>query len=177
LDATAPLVERGVRVGVVDLSGRWNAAPGWQLAGSVGVGTFTGEEENRRINATLRVDRRLRGGWTVGLSHRYFAFEENLQEFYFDPDYFGLTEASGRWLRERGRFSFLVEAAPGVQKIGSGGELGGAFRASGRVAYRFEPGREVSLSGGYSSAGLQSFSTEAADYRYRAIILGGSWVF
>ncbi len=177
LDATAQLVERGVRVEVADLSGRWAPAPGWQVAGSAGVGDFTGEEENRRLHASLRVDRRLRGGWTVGLSHRYFAFDENLAEFYFDPDYFGLTEVSARWLREKGRLGFLAEAAPGLQKIGSGGSPGGALRASVRLTYRLEPGKELSLSGGYSSAGLQTFSAEEADYRYRALIIGGSWVF
>ena len=177
LDATAQLVERGVRVGVVDLSGRWAPAPGWQLAGSAGVGTFTGEEENQRLHANLRLDRRLPGGWTLGLSHRYFAFDKKLAEFYFDPDYFGLTELASRWTWAAGRFSFLAEAAPGAQKIGSGGKLGAALRASTRVAFRFEPGKELSVSAGYSSAGLQSFSTEDGEYRYRALILSGNWVF
>ena len=177
LDATAQLVEQGVRVGLADVSGRWTPAPGWQIAGSTGAGTFTGAEANQRVHVNVRVDRRLRGGWTAGLSHRYFGFEKDLNEAYFDPDFFGLTEVAGRWLWEPGRWGLLLEAAPGLQKIGSDGDLAGALRASARLAYRLAPGREVSFSGGYSSAGLQSFSTGDSDYRYRAFILGGSWVF
>jgi tetratricopeptide (TPR) repeat protein len=177
LDATAQLVEQGVRVASGELSGRWSPAPGWQIAGSAGVGTFSGEAENRRLHANARVDRRVKGGLTLGLSHRYFGFEKDLDEFYFDPDYFGLTEATGRWLWEPGRWGLLLEAAPGLQKIRSDGDPSAAFRASARLFFRLAPGREVSLSGGYSSAGLQSFSTGDSDYRYRAFILGGSWVF
>jgi hypothetical protein len=119
----------------------------------------------------------MRGGWTLGLGHRYFGFDEDLDEFYFDPDYFGLTEvmAKGSW--ERGPWGFLVEFSPGAQKIRSDGDYEAALRTSARVSYRVAPGREVSLSGGYSSAGLQSFGTGDSDYRYRAFVLGGSWVF
>ena len=36
LDVTAQLVERGVRVETLDLSGRWTPAPGWQPGSSRG---------------------------------------------------------------------------------------------------------------------------------------------
>jgi hypothetical protein len=45
------------------------------------------------------------------------------------------------------------------------------------VAYRLAPGREISVAAGYSSTGLQSFSSGASDYRYTALIFGGSWVW
>jgi tetratricopeptide (TPR) repeat protein len=177
LDATAQLVEQGVQVGSTEVSGRWTPAPGWQISGSAGLGSFSGEEENRRTHANVRVNRGLGGGWTVGLSHRYFGFDKDLNEFYFDPDYFGLSELTGRWVWEPGRLGFLLEGAPGVQKIRLDGDYRAALRASARLTFRWAPGREVFLSGGYSSAGLQSFSTEDSDYRYRALILGGSWLF
>jgi hypothetical protein len=44
-----------------------------------------------------------------------------------------------------------------------------------RVGYLFQPGREISLSFGYSSAGLTSFATGGSSYRYTAFILGSSW--
>jgi tetratricopeptide (TPR) repeat protein len=176
-DVTAQLVERGVRVSAVDLSGRWTLSPGWQVTGAVGAGSYRGEEKNQRVHFNLQVSRGMRGGWTLGLVHRYFGFDEDLDEFYFDPDYFGLTEvmAKGGW--EKGPWGFLVEFSPGAQKIRSEGEYEAALRTSARVSFRVAPGREVSLSGGYSSAGLQSFNTGASDYRYRALVLGGSWVF
>ncbi|MGD2121095.1 MAG: tetratricopeptide repeat protein [Gemmatimonadota bacterium] len=177
LDVTAQLVERGVRVETVDLSGRWTPAPGWQLSGTAGAGTYHGGEENQRIHFRVQATRGMRGGWTLGVSHRYFGFDEDLDDFYFDPDYFGLTElmAKGAW--ETGRWGLLLEFSPGAQKIRSEGDYSAALRASARVSYRLAPGRVLSLSGGYSSAGLQSFSTGDSDYRYRALVLGGSWVF
>ena len=71
----------------------------------------------------------------------------------------------------------LLEAAPGVQQVGESGDPTGAFRASTRLAFRLRPGREISLGGGVSSTGLQSFSTGESDYRYVAVVAGLSWVF
>ncbi len=176
LDATAQLVEQGVEVKLAELSGRWFPAPQWQVTGEAGVGSYKGEEGNRRIHVNVRADRRVGGGWTVGLSHRYFGFEKDLDEAYFDPDYFGLTEVGGRFLWEPSPWGLLLEGAPGIQKVRSDGDLSGALRASGRGFYRFGPGKEVSLSLGYSSAGLQSFNTGDSDYRYWALALGGRWV-
>ena len=129
------------------------------------------------MHLNARVDRRLAGGATVGISHRYFGFEKDLNEFYFDPDYFGLTEATARWTHVIRSVGVLLEGASGAQKIASDGRFSMAVRASARFSYSLAPGREVSLSGGYSSAGLQSFNTGDSDYSYTAIILGGSWVF
>jgi tetratricopeptide (TPR) repeat protein len=177
LDVTARLAEQGVEMGVLDATGRWTPAAGWQVSASGGIGTFAGVQDNRRVHLGGSVSRSLNRQWTLGLSHRYFGFDKDLNEFYFDPDYFGLTELVGRWSWRPGPWSLQLEAAPGAQKIRSDGEVAAAFRASARIAYRVAPGREISLSGGYSSAGVQSFSTGDSDYRYRAVILGGSWVF
>ena len=177
LDATAQLVEHGVEVKLAELSGRWFPAPKWQITGAAGIGSYDGQEGNQRVHLNLRADRRIGGGWTVGLSHRYFGFEKDLDEAYFDPDYFGLTEVGGRFLWELGPWGLQLEGAPGLQKVRSDGDLSGALRLSGLGSYRFDPGKEVSLSLGYSSAGLQSFNTGDSDYRYWAVALGGRWVF
>jgi hypothetical protein len=177
LDQTAQLVEQGVRVGMVDISGRWTPAPGWQVSGSTGLGSYEAEEKNQRLHLNMQVNRNMRGGWTLGLSHKYFGFDKDLNEFYFDPDYFGLTELMARGLWEMGRWGVLFEVSPGAQKIRSDSDYDAAIRTSARLLFRVAPGREVSLSGGYSSAGLQSFNTGDSGYRYRALILGGSWVF
>ena len=78
---------------------------------------------------------------------------------------------------QSGPWSLLLEAAPGAQKITKDGDVTAAFRGSARGAYRFAPGREISVAWGYSSAGLQSFTTGASDYRYTALVSGISWVF
>ena len=91
----------------------------------------------------MQASRSMRGGWTLGLSHRYFGFEKDLDESYFDPDYFGLTELVARGLWEAGRWGIVLEFSPGAQKVRSEGEYRGALRSSARIAYRVAPGREV----------------------------------
>ncbi|MGD2067389.1 MAG: tetratricopeptide repeat protein, partial [Gemmatimonadota bacterium] len=140
LDATALLAQRGVIVERVDLSGRWAPGGGWQVAGGLGSARFDGTASNRRTNGSLSATRRLGDPWTVGVSGRLFGFEKDLSDGYFDPDLYGIAEALGRWTWEPGAWSVSVEAAPGVQQVGSGGEPAGAFRASARVTWRLRPG-------------------------------------
>ena len=177
LDATAILADRGVRLTGWSATGRWTPVPGWRVDGAAGVAHFEGVETNRRTNLALSASRRLGRAWTLGGGFRAFGFEKDLTEGYFDPDFYGIAEVTGRWLHEPDPWSFLVEVAPGVQQVTRDGDPAGAFRASARVALRLGPGRELSLSAGYSSTGLQSFSTGSSDYRYTAFGLGGSWVF
>jgi tetratricopeptide (TPR) repeat protein len=177
LDATALQVERGVRMGQLDLHGRWTPAPGWRVDASVGRAVLHGTERNQRGSGSLSASKRLTHGFTVGVGARAFGYQKDLVDGYFDPEFYGIAELTGRWLYEPGHWSLLLESAPGMQKVSNTGSPKGAWRVSARAAYRFAPGREVSLSGGYSSTGLQSFSTGASDYHYTAVILGASWVF
>ncbi len=176
LDATALLVETGVRTTSATASGRWTPLPLWRVDASVGWARFEGTQGNDRTSGFLSVSRRIGRLFSVGGSYRTFSFDQDLTDGYFDPDFYGIAELSGRLLHQPQPWSFLLELAPGVQKVTQAGELGGTVRASARAAYRVAPGREVSLSAGYSSTGLQSFSTGSSDYRYTAIILGASWV-
>jgi tetratricopeptide (TPR) repeat protein len=177
LDATALLAERGVHLIEAATSARWTPAPGWRVDGALGRATFRGREDNHRSSLALSASRRVQRVWTLGAGVRGFAFQKDLTEGYFDPDFYGIAEITGRWLHEPGRWSLLLEAAPGVQQVTRAGRPAGAMRVSARVAFRVGPGRELSVSGGYSSTGLQSFSTGASGYRYTALILGGGWVF
>lgn len=177
LDVTAPLAERGVRVTEAALTARWAPGPRWAVDGSLVSGSYRGEEDNRRTAAALSAARRLGRVWTLGAGARAFGFEKDLLEGYFDPGFFGLAEVTARWMHEPGRWSFVAELAPAVQRVGGDGDLQGAVRAAARVGFRFGPGREVVVSGGYSSTGLQSFATGSSGYWYRALGVGGGWVF
>ena len=70
-----------------------------------------------------------------------------------------------------------MELAPGVQQVRSDGDPAASLRARFRAGYAVDTLREVSLSLGYSSAGLSSFATGSDGYRYLGVILGVDWVF
>lgn len=177
LDVTAPLAERGVRVTEAAAAARWTPAPAWTLLASGGWARFRGDETNRRVGASVVAQRRVAAAWTVGGGLRALSFEKDLLEGYFDPDFLGVAELSLRWIHEPGRWTLAVEGFPALQQVDRDGDPKLALRGAARLGYRLAPGREVALSAGYSSAGLQSFATGASDYRYRALGVGASWVF
>jgi tetratricopeptide (TPR) repeat protein len=177
LDETAALAQRGIRSSAILLTGRWAPGPGWRVDGNVGVGRFDGTEDNGRRGAYLGVSRRLGRFFSLGASFRGFSFEKNLDDGYFDPDFYGIAEVTSYWLYRPVPWTFLIELAPGLQQVTRAGDPGGSLRSNARVAYRIGSGREVSLSFGYSSAGLTSFATGKSGYRYTALILGSNWVF
>jgi tetratricopeptide (TPR) repeat protein len=177
LDATALLARVGVTLEEVELEASWSPAPPWRVNGALSRATFDGTRENTRTGTALAVTRRVGRPWTFGAAVRGFSFERDLADGYFDPDRYDIAELTARWLWEPGAWSLRAEGAPGVQRVGAAGDPAGTLRLSGRVALRLAPGRELSFSAGYSSTGLQSFSTGDSDYRYLALVLGASWVF
>jgi hypothetical protein len=150
---------------------------GWRIDASAGRTRFEATEANDRTSGFLAVTRQMSRAFSLSASARAFGFERDLAEGYFDPDFYGIGEVAGRWMGQTGPWSFLLEVAPGAQKITQDGDVTAAFRSSVRGAYRLAPGREISLAWGYSSAGLRSFATGASDYRYMALVSGISWIF
>ncbi|MDH3206049.1 MAG: tetratricopeptide repeat protein [Gemmatimonadota bacterium] len=177
LNETAVLAEIGARSTDVVLTGHWTPNPEWRVDGSLGVGEYNGTEANGRRSGALSTSRRVGRFFSVGASVRGFSFEKNLDDGYFDPDFYGIGELTGYWLYRPGPWTLLVELAPGAEKVRSDGSWGATVRSNARAAYRLGPGREVSLAFGYSSAGLVSFASTAANYRYTTVVLGSSWVF
>lgn len=178
LDLTARLVDRAVVLEELSLSLTVNPpGSGWRIRGSAAPAWYEADARNERMAGSLAVERQLSSSWTLGLSGRAFGFDENLNDGYFDPDFYGLAELLVRWERYTESWRFVAEAAPGGQQVGSDGEITGAFRLTGRLGYLFAPGRELSLGGAFSSTGLQSFSTGDADYRYGRVSLGLRWAF
>lgn len=177
LDATAQLATTGVRTAETSLSVRWQPASAWRIDGSAGYALYDGTERNTRTSGALSLSRTLGHGLSLGLAGRAFGFDKDLQDGYFDPDFFGIAEVMGRWLGRAGPTSLLLEVAPGRQQATRDGDQTNTIRGSARIAYEIAPGREIALSGGYSSTGLQSFSTGEGDYRYKALILSAGWRF
>jgi hypothetical protein len=177
LDATAALAAAGVRMTETSLTARWQPASSWRLDGNVGYASFDGSQRNGRRNGALSLSRTLASGFSLGIATRVFAYDKDLQDGYFDPDFYGIAELAGRWLGGTKDWSLMLELAPGTQQVTRAGSPSPTGRGSARVSYSVAPGREISLSGGYSSTGLQSFSTGESAYRYKALILSAGWRF
>jgi tetratricopeptide (TPR) repeat protein len=181
LDATATLINNEVFLDEWSGSASWTPARGWTIGGGAGTALFTGRasgEENRRVNGNLAVARRISRPITLGVGARFFGFDRDLNEGYFDPDFYGLAEVTARWLREWRHWSLNAELAPGMQQVRSNGDPAGSFRGSGSVAYVVSPGRRIVLSGLFANTGLTQIAPGAdADYRYRAVSIAGQWVF
>jgi tetratricopeptide (TPR) repeat protein len=177
LTETAALAQRGVRSTGIVISGRWLPAPGWRVDGNIGLGRYEGTENNSRRSGFLGASKRIGREFTVGASFRGFSFQKNLFDGYFDPDFYGIAELTGAWVRQLSLWTFRAELAPGIQKVTRAGESGRAIRASGRAGYRLGAAREVSLSYTYSSAGLTRLSNGASSYSYSGLTLGLGWAF
>ncbi|HEX6371470.1 MAG TPA: tetratricopeptide repeat protein [Longimicrobium sp.] len=181
MDATAILIEREVYLDEWSAFASWTPARGWTIGGGGGTALFTGRatgEENRRVNGSLNIARRVSRPVTLGVGARFFGFDRDLNEGYFDPDFYGLAEVTARWLREWRHWSLDAELAPGVQQVRSSGDPSGSFRGSGSVAYLLAPGRRIVLTGVFANTGLTQIAPGAgADYRYRAVNIAAQWTF
>ena len=177
LDETAALAQRGIRFTTLSGSVRWNPQRVWRVDAVVGYALVDGSEENTRLSGSLVASRRIGGSFSLGAGLRSFGYDKDLDDGYFDPSFYGIAEVTGWWRHTPRPWSFLVEAAPGVQQVTRDGDPTLSLRGSARVGYLVAPGRELSLSYGYSSAGLVSFSTGSSDYRYSVVALALTWVF
>lgn len=177
LDLTRQLVENGVRREAIDLRTVWTMGRDWRLVASGSPARYSGTETNDRWTALLSLDHDLSGSWRLGVTGRGFGFERDLNEGYFDPDLYLLAELNVRWQAHPGDWQLALEVDPGVQQIGEDGDASATVRTSGSIGYRFAPGRQLDVSGAFSSTGLQSFSTADADYRYGRVSAALRWGF
>lgn len=172
---TALEIERGVRVDRWDALLRWRPGGLWSVAGSGGWSVYRGRERNSRWDVALGVTRRLGWPWSLGLGLRTFGYDRDVDDGYFDPDFYGLAEVELGWSRSFGRWGVEVAAAPGAQRVGDDGSLAAALRARGRLSLRVAPGRRAFLEAGYARNGLVESASGLTDYDYRTLRVGGSW--
>lgn len=80
---------------------------------------------------------------------------------------------AARWPRGGGAWTRALEVAPGIQKIADV-SAGAALRLNGGIRYAVAPGREVGLTGGFSTLGPSLFAEGTTGYRYRFLAVSGS---
>jgi tetratricopeptide (TPR) repeat protein len=177
LDASAELTRNQVTIDMLSLDLRATPSGGWRISLSGSYARFVGSDPNSRWAAYASVSKRLSTQITVGGSFRSFGFDKNLNDGYFDPDRYLLSEMNFRWQQTFGRWRPSVELAPGLQQVGVAGSVSGSGRARVAIGFRVLPGREFEVSGGYSTTGLSVFGSDVGDYRYRSLRFSTNWVF
>jgi tetratricopeptide (TPR) repeat protein len=177
LDATALIMERGVTYTDVALGLRGQISQPWLLEGGVSHAWFQGTESNRRLSGYVAGTWKITPPWAAAARVRSFGFSKDLQDGYFDPNFYLQAEVYGRWMPMRGPWHVTAEAGPGLEQVTTEGTLHVTVRLLASAAYDLAPGSQIGLSTVYTNAGLQSFSTGAAGYRYFAVSLSGNWAF
>ena len=177
-DATALLMERGVTYAELAAGVRARPAYRWEIDGAVSYASFSGSESNRRILGRVAGSRVITPAWTAVARIRTFGYQKDLNDGYFDPDFYFLGELLARWRPLRGPWWHITaELAPGLEQITSTWDPHATAFAHLEVARQIGPGRQIALGTIYTNAGLQSFATGGTGYRYFALSLSGSWAF
>lgn len=180
LDETIILAERQVYTDnyAIDAHSLLN---GSRLFAGAGISRFksrVSNSANRRWNVSAALTKPITRTLRIGTRARAFGFEKDLNDGYFDPDFYGLAEITTEFTRQSNHWSLSLDGAPGVQKVRKGGEISGAFRIGSRLAFLVSPGRTIGLSVIRAKSGLQQFSANSGgDYRYTAVTASGNWVF
>jgi tetratricopeptide (TPR) repeat protein len=178
LDETAQLMWNGVVMDEWQVGARFGLFGRWRLDASFASATYDGTEENDRLGGlgalTWRPASRL---WVTG-SYRAFGFDLDLEDGYFDPEYYGIAELGFVWEPKLGSWRLGFEVVPGVQEVRRGdSRVGATGRAASWVTLETGPASFLRLRATYSTTGLNSFATGDAEYRYFALSLGGSLAF
>jgi tetratricopeptide (TPR) repeat protein len=177
LDATADLMGRDVTLGDASLSMAAELTRGLRLDAGFSHTRFEGETSNDRILGRVGLEARPTQWLRIRPRLTAFTFESSVQEGYFAPDQYGLAELGIGFDRYLSGWSISAEAAPGAQRIGSAGDVQGAFSARARLGYTIAPGREIGLGFTFSELGLERLTPGDAGYRYQAMVISGSWGF
>ena len=176
-DATALLIERGVEIDQANLGVTGQLGSNLRLEGGVALARFRGVTENDRLLARLGLDAGVNRWLRLRPRATAFWFENHVEEGYFDPDRYALGELGFGLDRYRGAWAFNAEVAPGVQQIGSDGDLQGALGARLRIGYSLGPGRDVAISFAMSNLGIERLEADQAGYRYQAAVISAGWGF
>ena len=81
---------------------------------------------------------------------------------------------AAQWQRERGQWTWNLELAPGLQRIGEGGDITATARAAGGFTWSVQPGTSIGVMLTLANAGLVAISPDTRhmilasqiDYQY-----------
>jgi hypothetical protein len=128
----------------------------------------TAENTRNAFNSTLRWN--YNRTWSLAIGGREFGYDTSSTDGYFAPHRYTLGELSGRG-RVGGNLGWNAdgELAVGNQRIelfGSSATSRATERGALSFGYRFDPAREVSLSGAYANVAGPAQSSSSEYYWY-----------
>lgn len=176
-DYTALLADNGIIFRELALSAETAPTAAWTASLRTAGAILDGAEQNRRLLVRGATAYRVARQWRLGVAATGLGYEKQLTEGYFSPLFYGLGEATIAWTRNTDRWHTALEAAPGLQQIGHGSALQGAYRGQATVAYTLAPGAQVGLSAAYAANALQRLTTSGTGYRYWSFGLTAGWSF
>jgi tetratricopeptide (TPR) repeat protein len=150
------------------------------LLGSFGRAGLAGIEDNSQILGLARLNVQFQPWLTAGPALRAFHFEKDLNEGYWDPDFYGLAELPVVVSPTVGSVTPRLEVAPGYQRIQDAATetWSVSIRLLGGLTYNLGPRRQIGAAGVWAKSGLQQLSSsDAGDYTFRGVFLTMAMAF
>ncbi len=176
-DYTALLADNSITYQELALSIETAPAAPWAATLRTAGAIFDGAEQNQRLLVRGTITRSIASQIRAGMALTGLGFEKHLNEGYFDPNYYGLAEATLNWTRNGTAWRTVLEVAPGLQQIERDGPVQGAYRGQATIAYTIAPGAQIGLTGYYAANALQRWGVNSHGYRYWSIGVTGGLAF
>lgn len=168
-DETAAMIAAGLTQTMADAA----LDVGGHLTGTFGYATVSGEtHSDERIEGSMYVWSGTWHGLALGAgTHGYGYVRPDVTDGYFTPASFILGEGALRMTvgRDRG-LGGTLELGAGAQRIAAFGQAASvkpAERVNAAILYRFAPGIECGINGGYAVAASPNATTATAAAAYR----------
>lgn len=180
LAGTAVIIRQRSRRNRIRVSSRWRLGSAWRLRSSASYADYQGSSSNKSGKGSLELAWKASSAVDIGLAASAFGFQDDVNDGYFDPEFYGKLAVPFRFDKEVHSFIFSLEAMPGARRLkreGSPGNWAGTFDGTFQLSYRIAPGREFTVGAVYSRSGSQVFASGDRDYQYHAVQGGLTWTF
>jgi tetratricopeptide (TPR) repeat protein len=180
-DYTAPMAVNGILGRELGVAINGRPSRGWTVESAAAFGDFESRRSltrNRRFAGRLALGHPLSNAFSTALQASGFGFRRDVDDGYFDPDFYGVAAIEVQYRRETPRSIATLALAPGLQQVGTGNAPGGAFHAEAGLELLSRPGRSVGIEAVWANTGAQLLSARpAGSYRYASIRLEIRWRF
>jgi tetratricopeptide (TPR) repeat protein len=152
-DETAFLSGQDLDVDEIGADGDVDVGKDLTLGAGLGYGWLS--DGNNRHSLAMTLTKRLQPHWTAGFFGRLLGYDQD-GVGYFSPDQFLLGEARGSYTYAWPGWEARAGAGLGLQDIGEGANVQGAWHVDGRVARKWGVANEAALSLGWTNSAASS---------------------